>query len=105
LPAADLGLGAERPLALLREYFPAARCRQRPIPARPAGSRELQRCCRDHLTPGLASAAWMVDILTAACVGRDHCGRISDSTTCRTDRLMLINFPASPPPTRGHEVE
>lgn len=95
LPA-DLGLGAERHAALLRDYFPGC-------PLSPAASsrldlpeaEELQRLLRDHLAPGLPSAAWMLDILTAACVGRDHLWQdLGLNDRAELSRLMLINFPA-----------
>jgi nitrogen fixation protein NifQ len=92
----DLGLGAERHAALLRDYFPAC-------PLTPAANsridlpeaEELQRLLRDHLAPGLASAAWMADILTAACVGKDHLWQdLGLNDRDELSRLMRINFPA-----------
>lgn len=92
----DLGLGAERHAALLRDYFPGS-----PLVPAPTSrlelpeADELQHLLHDHLAPGLASAAWMADILTAACVGRDHLWQdLGLNDRAELSQLMRINFPA-----------
>lgn len=91
----DLGLGAERHAALLRDYFPgcalvSAADSRLDLPE----AEELQRLLRDHLAPGLSSAGWMADILTAACVGADHLWQdLGFTSRAELSQLMQVNFP------------
>lgn len=91
----DLGLGAEHHATLLRDYFPG--CALAPaensrldLPE----AEELQRLLRDYLAPNQASAAWMADILTAACAGKNHLWQdLGLNDRAELSRLMQVNFP------------
>ena len=56
---------------------------------------ELRRLLTDHQAHEFASEAWMIDILTTACVGLDHLWQdLGFSTREELTQLMWVNFPA-----------
>ncbi|MCE1240206.1 MAG: nitrogen fixation protein NifQ [Azonexaceae bacterium] len=95
LPA-HLGLGEQRHTELMHHLFPGCLPDFAPTAAVDLPeSEELQRLLTDHRAHEFASETWMIDILVAACAGKDHLWQdLGLNGRDELSRLMWINFPA-----------
>ncbi len=91
-----LGLGEAEFTRMLAGYFPGhAVARFDTPPVDLPEYAELQRLLLDHRAHRCESERWMADILTTACVGRDHLWQdLGLASRDELSTLMQINFPA-----------
>jgi nitrogen fixation protein NifQ len=91
----DLGLGAERRAALLKQYFPGATLPRFPrqLPAIPEWE-DLRKLLLQHRAGRDDHEVWLAEILASACAGADHLWQ--DLGLAQRDELSQLirhNFP------------